>query len=174
MTIISGSAALAELCSQLRGADFITIDTEFLRDRTYYPKLCLIQIAGPGEAEAVAIDTLAEDLDLTPLYALLNDEPVLKVFHAMRQDVEIFFQRTGRIPTPLFDTQVAAMVCGFGESVAYDKLAAEIAGAKIDKSSRFTDWARRPLSDNQLNYALSDVIHLRPVYEELRDRLNAP
>jgi ribonuclease D len=171
MTTLCDTGALAELCARLARAGFVAVDTEFMRDRTYWPRLCLVQIAGPGDGDVAAIDALAPGLDLAPLYELLNRAPVVKVFHAMRQDIEIFYQRTGEIPAPVFDTQVAAMVCGFGDSVAYDRLAAQIAGARIDKASRFTDWSRRPLSDQQLRYALSDVIHLRPIYQELERRL---
>ncbi|WP_029006714.1 ribonuclease D [Azospirillum halopraeferens] len=169
MTLITTTSDLEAFCRDLAGADYITVDTEFLREKTYYPQLCLVQVAGP--AGAAAIDPLAEGLDLAPLIAVLNDPSVLKVFHAARQDLEIFFHLTGRIPHPLFDTQVAAMVCGFGESVGYETLVTKLAGARIDKSSRFTDWSQRPLTDRQLQYALSDVIHLRPAYEKLRKRL---
>jgi ribonuclease D len=140
-----------------------------MRERTYWPLLCLVQIGGPDEA--AAIDALAPGIDLGPLVAVLDNASVLKVFHAARQDLEIFFNLTGRLPNPIFDTQVAAMVCGFGDQVAYDTLAARMAKARIDKSSRFTDWSRRPLSEKQLHYALADVTHLRVVYEKLRDRL---
>ena len=169
MTLIAESAALADFCQRQRQAEFIAIDTEFMRDKTYWPQLCLVQIAGPQEA--AAIDSLAPGIDLGPLHALMADTKVTKVFHAARQDVEIFFHLTGKIPAPLVDTQVAAMVCGFGDSVSYENLAAKLAGARIDKSSRFTDWAQRPLTDRQLQYALSDVTHLRPAYEHLARRL---
>jgi ribonuclease D len=169
MTLIAENAALADFCQRQRQAEFIAIDTEFMRDKTYWPQLCLVQIAGPDEA--AAIDSLAPGLDLAPLHELMADTKVIKVFHAARQDVEIFFHSTGKIPTPLVDTQVAAMVCGFGDSVSYENLAAKLAGARIDKSSRFTDWAQRPLTDRQLQYALSDVTHLRPAYEHLARRL---
>jgi ribonuclease D len=169
MTLIAESAALAEFCQRQRQTEFIAIDTEFMRDKTYWPQLCLVQIAGPSEA--AAIDSLAPGIDLAPLHELMADTKVTKVFHAARQDVEIFFHLTGRIPAPLVDTQVAAMVCGFGDSVSYENLAAKLAGARIDKSSRFTDWAQRPLTDRQLQYALSDVTHLRPAYEQLARRL---
>jgi ribonuclease D len=169
MTLIAENAALAEFCQRQRQAEFIAIDTEFMRDKTYWPQLCLVQIAGPQEA--AAIDSLAPGIDLAPLHALMADTKVTKVFHAARQDVEIFFHLTGKIPAPLVDTQVAAMVCGFGDSVSYENLAARLAGARIDKSSRFTDWAQRPLTDRQLQYALSDVTHLRPAYEHLARRL---
>ena len=170
ITPISTSGELAEFCERQRNTDYITVDTEFLRDRTYWPQLCLVQIAGPHEA--AAIDTLAADLDLTPLYDLMAFRDLLKVFHAGRQDVEIFFQRMGSIPEPLFDTQVAAMVCGFGDQVGYEALISKLVGARIDKSSRFTDWSRRPLSQKQLKYALGDVTHLRPAYEKLADSLD--
>ncbi len=166
---ISKSDELAKFCEEQGSADYITVDTEFLRDRTYWPQLCLVQIA--GRDDAVAIDTLASDIDLTPLYQLMSNREVLKVFHAGRQDVEIFFHRTGSIPEPLFDTQVAAMVCGFGDQVGYEALISKLVGARIDKSSRFTDWSNRPLSQKQLKYALGDVTHLRPAYEYLADNL---
>ena len=156
---------LDAFCKRQRNVDYITVDTEFLRDRTYWPRLCLVQIAGPDEA--AAIDPLASGLDLAPLYDLMSDQSLLKVFHAGRQDVEIFFHAMGSIPEPLFDTQVAAMVCGFGDQVGYEALIAKLVGARIDKSSRFTDWSNRPLSSKQFNYAMADVTHLRPAYEKL-------
>jgi ribonuclease D len=171
MTLISDSAALATFCARQAGAAFITVDTEFLRDKTYWPKLCLVQLAGPEDVAAV--DTLAPDLDLEPLVALLDDPRLLKVFHSARQDMEIFFHMMGRLPAPIFDTQVAAMVCGFGDSVSYEILARKLAGAKIDKASRFADWSRRPLTKRQLDYALADVIHLRPAYEKLEQKLGS-
>jgi len=167
--MIATSEELRDLCGRLAQAEYIAVDTEFLRDKTYWPQLCLVQVAGPDDAHAV--DPLAQDMDLRPLFELMSDHKVLKVFHAARQDVEIFFQLTSSIPTPLFDTQVAAMVCGFGESVGYETLASKLAGAHIDKSSRFTDWSRRPLTDRQLQYALSDVIYLRRVYDRLLRKL---
>lgn len=160
---------LDAFCKRQRNVDYITVDTEFLRDRTYWPRLCLVQIAGPDEA--AAIDTLAPGLDLSPLYDLMSDQSLLKVFHAGRQDVEIFFHATGSIPEPLFDTQVAAMVCGFGDQVGYEALIAKLVGARIDKSSRFTDWSNRPLTPKQFKYAMADVTHLRPAYEKLADSL---
>ena len=169
MTLIADSAELAGFCARQSTATFITIDTEFLREKTYWPQLCLVQIAGPDEA--AAIDPLAPGIDLAPLFDLLANEAVLKVFHAARQDVEIFLHITGRIPVPLFDTQIAAMVCGFGDAASYETLATSLAKARIDKSMRFTDWALRPLSDRQLQYALSDVTHLRVVYEKLCRKL---
>ena len=171
MPLIADSTRLADFCRPLVAADFIAVDTEFLRDRTYWPKLCLIQVAGPDGA--VAIDPLAEDIDLTPLLELLAHPRLLKVFHAARQDLEIFYHLTGRVPAPLFDTQVAAMVCGYGDSVGYETLAGQLAGARIDKSLRFTDWSQRPLSPRQITYALADVIHLRDVYRALAQRLGA-
>jgi ribonuclease D len=170
MSLIADTASLAAFCHRLQGVPYITVDTEFVREKTYWPQLCLVQVAGPDEAWA--IDPLAPDMDLTPLYELMADTKILKVFHAARQDVEIFHHQSGAIPTPLFDTQVAAMVCGFGDSVSYETLAAQLAHVRIDKSLRFTDWAQRPLTDRQLHYALSDVTHLRPAYEKLQKRLD--
>lgn len=171
MPLIADSEALAAFCARLRGADFITVDTEFMRERTFWPQLCLIQVAGPDEAHAV--DPLAPDIDLKPLLELLYDPQLLKVFHAARQDLEIFFHMTGAVPHPLFDTQVAAMVCGYGDAASYETLAAQLAKARIDKSARFTDWAQRPLAERQLDYALADVTHLRQVYRALARRLTA-
>lgn len=170
MTLISDTADLAGFCARQKGADYVTIDTEFMRDRTYWPKLCLVQIAGPEETAAV--DAQAAGLDLAPLFDLLLDPGVVKVFHAARQDIEIFYHMTGKVPAPVVDTQVAAMVCGFGDAVSYESLAAKLAGARIDKSSRFTDWSHRPLTEKQLQYALSDVTHLRPAYEKLKRRID--
>jgi ribonuclease D len=169
MTLISDSKTLAAFCQRQAAADYITVDTEFMRDRTYWPVLCLVQIAGPEEA--AAIDTLAPNLDLKPLLALMANPKVTKVFHAARQDIEIFYHLSGKVPAPLVDTQVAAMVCGFGDAVSYETLAGRLANASIDKSSRFTDWAHRPLTERQLKYALDDVIHLRVIYEKLAKRL---
>jgi len=169
MSIINDSQALADFCGRISHNRFITVDTEFMRENTFWPQLCVVQLG--GEDEAQAIDALAEGLDLSPLMALMGDEKILKVFHAARQDLEIFFHLNGRLPTPLFDTQVAAMVCGFGDSAGYETLARKLAGASVDKSSRFTDWARRPLTDKQIDYALSDVTHLRIVYEKLDEML---
>ncbi|WP_430435688.1 ribonuclease D [Oceanibaculum nanhaiense] len=164
-TLITDSKTLAVFCRGLAGADYITVDTEFMREKTYYPQLCLIQIAGPEAA--AAIDPLAAGIDLKPVFDLLADPGILKVFHAARQDIEIFYQLTGVVPAPLFDTQVAAMVCGFGDSVGYETLATRLANARIDKSSRFTDWSHRPLATHQLDYALADVTHLRVIYDKL-------
>ena len=169
MTVIADSAALAEFCRRQAGCDYVTVDTEFIRDNTYWPQLCLIQIA--GSEQAAVIDPLAAGIDLKPVLALLADPTVLKVFHAARQDVEIFFHLTGRVPEPIFDTQVAAMVCGFGEQASFETLAQRLAGIAIDKSSRFTDWSHRPLSERQIRYALADVVHLHPIYERLRRQI---
>lgn len=169
MTLLTTTESIANFCASLANAEFVTVDTEFMRERTYWPKLCLVQLGGP--TESVAIDPLVKDIDLTPLFDLMANPKILKVFHAARQDVEIFYNLTGHVPTPMFDTQVAAMVCGFGESASYETLADKLAGAKIDKSSRFTDWAHRPLTEKQIDYALGDVIHLRKVYTRLRDQL---
>jgi ribonuclease D len=169
MNLITETEALAAFCAEQKGADFIAVDTEFLRDQTYWPKLCLVQVAGPRSI--AAIDPLAPGIDLAPLYDLMQDTDLLKVFHAGRQDLEIFFHATGKVPTPIFDTQVAAMVCGFGESASYESLVNKLAKASVDKSSRFTDWAYRPLTERQLIYALDDVIHLRTVYAKLREQL---
>jgi ribonuclease D len=168
MTPITDNAALAAFCKRIEDAPFIAVDTEFMRETTYWPKLCLIQVA--SETDAANIDPLAE-LDLTPLLKIFADQKVMKVFHAARQDVEIF-HNLGVIPTPLFDTQVAGMAAGFGEQIAYDALVRQMLKIDIDKSSRFTDWARRPLSEAQLSYALADVTHLAALYPKLRERLD--
>ena len=175
MKIIKTTAELAEYCEYAATFPFVTIDTEFLRERTYYSRLCLVQmaVADDNENAAVVVDTLAKGLDMAPLYKLFQNTSVVKVFHAARQDLEIFFVQGGVIPEPLFDTQVAAMVCGFGEQVGYDTLVRKITKATIDKSSRFTDWSRRPLSEAQLNYALADVTHLRDVYVFLDKKLKS-
>ena len=169
MKLITDSAALAQFCERQKGADYVAVDTEFMRERTYWPILCLVQVAGPEEA--VAIDALAPDIDLSPLLAMMADPATLKLFHAARQDLEIFYHLSGSVPTPLFDTQIAAMVCGFGDSVSYETLVRKLAGASLDKASRFTDWAHRPLTERQIKYALEDVIHLRTVYERMQQRL---
>ncbi len=173
MITITTTKALAEFCERARAHPYVTLDTEFLRERTYYSKLCLVQMAVPGEAEedAVLLDPLVDGLSLDPLYELFRDTSIVKVFHAARQDLEIFFIEGGVIPTPLFDTQVAAMVCGFGEQAGYEALVRKIANQELDKSSRFTDWSRRPLTDAQKTYALGDVTHLRVIYEFLADKL---
>ncbi|WP_417242855.1 ribonuclease D [Celeribacter sp.] len=169
MITVKTTEGLQAFCDRAKAHDYVTVDTEFLRERTYYSKLCLIQLAVPGDAEedAVLVDPLAEGLDLAPLYALFKDESVVKVFHAARQDLEIFYIQGQVIPTPLFDTQVAAMVCGFGEQVGYETLVRKIAKESLDKTSRFTDWSRRPLTAAQETYALADVTHLRVIYEFL-------
>ena len=169
MKLITTTDDLAAFCKPLAATEFIAVDTEFMRERTYWPKLCLAQVAGPDDA--AAIDALAEGIDLAPLDELMANAKVLKVFHAARQDLEIFYLRMNQVPQPLFDTQIAAMVCGHGEAASYESLATKLAKAKIDKSSRFTDWSRRPLSERQISYALSDVTHLRVVYEKLRRQL---
>ncbi|WP_076533571.1 ribonuclease D [Roseovarius nanhaiticus] len=173
MQTITKTEELADFCARAAQHAYVTVDTEFLRERTYYSNLCLVQLAFPGEDDenAVLVDPLADGLSLEPLYALFRDESTVKVFHAARQDLEIFYVDAGLIPTPLFDTQVAAMVCGFGEQAGYETLVKRIAKAQIDKSSRFTDWSRRPLSDAQKKYALADVTHLRKVYEFLAREL---
>ena len=170
MKLITTTDELTTFCKSLADAEFVAVDTEFMRERTYWPKLCLAQVAGPDDA--AAIDALAEGIDLSPLDELMANPKVLKVFHAARQDLEIFYLRMNKVPAPLFDTQVAAMVCGHGEAASYESLATRLAKAKIDKSSRFTDWSRRPLSERQITYALSDVTHLRVVYEKLRRQLD--
>lgn len=169
MPILTNSKELKALCARLAKADYLTVDTEFIRETTYWPRLCLIQVAGPDEA--TCIDPLAEGIDLEPFWELMADKKVLKVFHAARQDLEMFYHQTGKLPVPLFDTQVAAMVCGFGDSVGYDTLIQKLTGTHIDKSSRFTDWARRPLTEKQLEYALADVTHLRTAYEKLQKKI---
>jgi ribonuclease D len=169
MTPITSTADLAAFCARLEGQAFVAVDTEFMRETTYWPKLCLIQAAAPGGIEAT-IDPLAEGLDLTPFLAVMRDKSVLKVFHAARQDVEIF-NNLGAIPTPLFDTQIAGMAGGFGEQIAYDALVRKILKIDLDKSHRFTDWSRRPLSEAQLTYAIADVTHLAELYPILHARL---
>ena len=167
--LITSSADLAALCERLAQEPFVTIDTEFMRERTYWPELCVVQLA--GEHEVAVVDALAPDLDLAPLGALLANRDVLKVFHAARQDIEIFLLKFDAVPVPLFDTQVAAMVAGFGDQVSYDGLCRALAGAQIEKAHRFSDWAARPLSAAQITYAAADVTHLRRIYTALRERL---
>ena len=166
---ITTTQALAVLCERLSRAPFVTVDTEFLRETTYYPKLCLIQIA--SDEEAAIIDPLAPDIDLAPFHALMANADVMKVFHAARQDLEIMFQDSGTVPHPIFDTQVAAAALGYGDQIAYDQLVQRITGAHIDKSSRFTDWSRRPLTEKQLAYAIGDVTHLIEVSRHLAEQL---
>jgi len=166
MDLITTTAALHDVCTRLAEQPFVTVDTEFMRETTYYPKLCLIQIAAP-DGTGVLVDPQATGIDLQPFIDLMADERTVKVFHSARQDLEIIWLMGGILPQPFFDTQVAAMVCGYGDSVSYEQLVNDVAKAKIDKSSRFTDWSRRPLSEAQLSYALSDVTHLVKVYEVL-------
>jgi ribonuclease D len=169
MKLLNDTDSLAQLCARLANEPYITIDTEFLRETTFWPQLCLVQVA--GAEEYALIDPLADRLDLAPLFDLLADDTVLKVFHAGRQDIEIFNFLTGSIPQNVFDTQIAAMVCGYGDQVGYDQIVRQTVGVSIDKSHRFTDWSRRPLNDAQLAYAAADVTHLRDVYEHLADIL---
>ncbi|MBK9079043.1 MAG: ribonuclease D [Hyphomicrobium sp.] len=169
MDVITNTADLQALCEKLSDSDHVTVDTEFLREQTFWPQLCLIQLAGPN-AEAV-VDPLHPGIDLAPFYKLMADQRIVKVFHAARQDIEIVYTQAKLVPAPVFDTQVAAMVCGFGESISYVNLVKRISGVEIDKSSRFTDWSRRPLSEKQLVYALGDVTHLRDVYQALKSDL---
>ena len=171
MHVITSNADLSDICSRLADRDFVAVDTEFMREQTFWPELCLIQLAGP-EIEVI-VDPLAPGIDLKPFYALMADERVMKVFHAARQDIEIVYSEAGLIPKPVFDTQIAAMVCGFGESVSYVNLVKRVTGLDLDKSSRFTDWSRRPLSEKQLAYALGDVTHLRDIYSHLKAELEA-
>ena len=173
MLTITKSSELRVFCERAANEKYITIDTEFLRERTYFSKLCLVQLAFPGveNQNAVIVDTLASNLDLSPLYELFKNQNIVKVFHAARQDLEIFYLDSGIFPYPLFDTQIAAMVCGFGDQVAYETLVRQLAKQTLDKSSRFTDWSRRPLTDAQKKYALADVTHLRVIYEILSDKL---
>ena len=172
MRTITTTEDLAQICEAAKAQPFVTLDTEFLRERTYWSKLCLIQMALPGDGEAVLIDPIeGSEMSMEPLYDLFRHEATVKVFHAARQDLEIFFVEGGVFPKPLFDTQVAAMVCGFGEQVGYETLVKKIAKANLDKTSRFTDWSRRPLSEAQQDYALADVTHLRVIYEWLSAQL---
>ncbi|HVY14937.1 MAG TPA: ribonuclease D [Rhodopila sp.] len=167
--LIRTTQDLDTFCARMRSEHFITVDTEFMRERTYWPELCLVQIA--GAQEVAVIDAQADGIDLAPLGALLADQQVTKVFHAARQDIEIFVQRFGDVPRPLFDTQVAAMVAGFGDQVGYDALISSLTGGVIDKAHRFSDWSARPLSAAQIDYAAADVTHLRAAYERLKARL---
>ena len=171
MKTITTTDELWSLCDELKTSEFITVDTEFLRESTYYSKLCLIQVANDDGAHA--IDPLADGMDLRPFLDLMENPSVLKVLHACRQDLEIFYNLMGKVPTPVFDTQIAAMVCGFGDSVGYETLVTKIVKAQLDKSARYTDWSRRPLTDTQLNYALGDVTYLRDIYRRLHGELVA-
>lgn len=170
MDLITTTKELTEACARMTRHPFVTVDTEFLRESTYYPQLCVAQIASPDEA--VVVDALAPGIDLKPFFDLMGNEQVLKVFHAARQDIEIVWHRANLIPHPVFDTQIAAMVLGYGDSVSYDQLVQRITGDALDKSSRFTDWTRRPLSKSQVEYAISDVTHLRDVYRKLKGDLD--
>ncbi|HET7083304.1 MAG TPA: ribonuclease D [Rhizomicrobium sp.] len=169
MRIVDTNQELEAFVAELASAPYLALDTEFLRDQTYYPKLCLLQVAAPGVAGI--IDPLAHGVDLAPFYDLIRRGDIVKVLHASRQDIEIFFLQGGVLPEPLFDTQIAAMVCGFGDAASYETLARKIAHVEIDKSARFTDWSHRPLSKRQLEYALADVTHLRVIYEWMKARL---
>ncbi len=171
MSLITSNHELAEACRRLADHPFITVDTEFLRETTFWPQLCVVQIASPDEA--IAVDALSESIDLSPVFALMANTAVVKVFHAARQDIEIIWNLARLIPAPLFDTQVAAMVCGFGEQIAYGELVQSVCKVTLDKSSRFTDWSRRPLSEAQVNYAIADVTYLRDIYAYLRKRLES-
>jgi len=181
INVVTNTENLAAICRAYAAAPYVTVDTEFMRERTYWPVLCLVQLGRPkleGESDedwkrdgAVIVDPMAKGISLEPLFELMADESVLKVFHAARQDVEIFHHLAGAVPEPLYDTQVAAMVCGFGDQVGYETLVRKIVNASLDKSSRFTDWSRRPLSEKQLHYALGDVTHLRQIYETLSDQV---
>jgi ribonuclease D len=168
--LITTTGHLDQLCRQLSAEEFVTVDTEFMRERTYWPELCVVQLA--GDHDVAVIDAQAEGIDLAPLSTLLADTKVLKVFHAARQDIEIFVLRFGAVPTPLFDTQIAAMVAGFGDQVGYDALVGGLTGRPIDKAHRFSDWSARPLTPAQIAYAANDVTHLRDVYRHLRARLD--
>ncbi len=168
--LITTTDALEKACNELSKSDYVTVDTEFLREKTYYSKLCLVQIASPEGLE-VAVDPLAEEIDLTPLFKLMSNHKVLKVFHAAKQDIEIFYHLTGAVPHPLYDTQVAAMVCGYGEQVGYEALVNKLVNESLDKASRYTDWEQRPLTQRQVDYAIADVTHLRGVYEALRNQI---
>lgn len=169
MSLLTSTEELAAVCDRFARHPFVTVDTEFLRETTFWPKVCVIQLASPNEA--FAIDTLAEGLDLTPFFELMANENVVKVFHAARQDLEIIWRLARLIPAPLFDTQVAAMVCGFGDQASYVELVKAVVKESLDKSSRFTDWSKRPLSPAQIDYAIADVTHLRGIYTHLRSRL---
>jgi ribonuclease D len=173
MKTITKNSELKDFCDRATNEKYITIDTEFLRERTYFAKLCLVQLALPGDENinAIIVDILANNLDLSPLYEIFQNKNIVKVFHAARQDLEIFYFASGIFPYPLFDTQIAAMVCGFGDQVAYETLVRQIAKQTLDKSSRFTDWSLRPLTDAQKKYALADVTHLRAIYEILSEQL---
>ena len=166
---ITDNAALCDVAARFQKVAFLAVDTEFMRERTYYPQLCLVQLSDGDEA--VAIDPLAKDLDLAPLWELMRNPKIVKVFHAGQQDMEIFLHLMGQLPTPIYDTQLAAMVCGLGDQVGYDKLVKAMLGQDIDKTSRFTDWSKRPLSGRQITYALDDVIYLAQLYPQIKKRI---
>ncbi len=168
--LITTTQELEAACRHFAQSDYVTVDTEFIREKTYYPKLCLVQIAS-AERE-VAIDPLAENMDLSALFDLLADPDVLKVFHAAKQDVEIFYWLSDTIPSPMYDTQIAAMVCGYGEQVGYEALVNTLLNTTLDKASRYTDWEQRPLTQRQIDYAIADVTHLRGVYDKLKQRID--
>ncbi|MEL7048068.1 MAG: ribonuclease D, partial [Pseudomonadota bacterium] len=170
MHVITDTKQLEDACKRLATADYVTVDTEFMREQTFWPKLCLIQAASPDEE--LIIDPLSDSIDLTPFWHLMTEQSVVKVFHAARQDIEIVYAATKSVPQPVFDSQVAAMVCGFGDSISYVNLVKHVTGRDLDKSSRFTDWSRRPLTKKQLAYAIGDVTHLRDIYEFLKDKLS--
>jgi ribonuclease D len=171
MRIVTSSQDLTSACQRLSSSDFIAVDTEFMREQTFWPQLCLVQLATPEEA--LIVDPMAAGIDLGPFWGLMDNKRIVKVFHAARQDIEIVHAKTGLVPHPVFDTQIAAMVCGFGESISYVNLVKKVTGVDLDKSSRFTDWSRRPLSEKQLHYALADVTHLRDVYRHLKAEIEA-
>ena len=171
MELITTTDALAAFCKRATQFDFVTVDTEFLRETTYWPKLCLLQAATPDEA--ILVDPLADGLSLQPFFELLGNARIVKVFHAARQDIEIFVKLSGRVPENIFDTQIAASVCGFGDSISYDNLVRAVTGVELDKSSRFTDWSHRPLTEKQRLYALADVTHLRDIYIKLLEQVTA-
>lgn len=171
MNFIQTSSELADLCEKLAQEPYVAVDTEFIREKTYWPRLCLIQIA--SDNDEACIDPLAMDLDMAPLFSLMANPNVVKVFHSARQDLEIFYNLTGKVPAPLFDTQIAAMVCGFGESVSYQNICASLLKVNLDKSQRFTDWSHRPLAPRQIEYALCDVTYLRDVYKKLKEKLES-
>ena len=170
VTVITDTATLSAFCHRLQSESYVTVDTEFIREKTYYPLLCLIQIA--ASKEAAVIDPLAEGMSLDPLLALMRNKSVLKVFHAGGQDLEILYHLMGELPSPLYDTQIAAMVCGFGEQVGYESIVQQLCNEPLDKSQRFTDWSHRPLKPEQLRYALADVTHLRHVYARLKEQIS--
>ena len=169
MHYIKETNHLNELCSKLNKSEFLSIDTEFIREKTYWPKLCLIQVF--NGKEKIIIDPLAKDIDLKSFFEILNNKEIVKVFHSGRQDIEIFYNLTKKIPQNIYDTQIAAMVCGFGDSIGYENLVSQLLGKKIDKTSRLTNWSNRPLSKKQINYAISDVTHLFEIYPIIRDKI---